>query len=249
MENKDNEKSNKEDGGKSLLPIPEQIPQGERGAENEETRRTEELKTELERRSEENVRNAQKDSQEISERKRIDILNKTTEKYAKEKGIWIHLRKINELGTPGPSGYENDVFLDSESIFIYKVNNLLYNEGNLLTLFNGTLLHNGISPSTAYEVVGFTGFDNGTIYPILKQRYIANATEASPAQISDYMLSIGFEKITKSKYTNGDVTVSDLLPRNVLVDSDGDVYVIDDNVKKNVSVIRNLSKIATSSTS
>jgi len=63
------------------------------------------------------------------------------------------------------------------------------------------------------------------------------------------MLSIGFEKITKSKYTNGDVTVSDLLPRNVLVDSDGDVYVIDDNVKKNVSVIRNLSKIATSSTS
>ena len=72
MKNKENEKSNKEDGGKSVLPILERIPQGERGEENEETRRTEELKTELKRRSEENVRNARKDSKEISERQLIE---------------------------------------------------------------------------------------------------------------------------------------------------------------------------------
>lgn len=238
VENKpsQNERSNKEQGGgKSILPIYEPISQGEFRAQNEETRRTEVLETELGRRSEENVRNARKNSQEISERELIDILNKTTEAYAQETGIWIPLRNIADLGTPGPSGYENDVFLNPESRFIYKVNNLLYNEGNILTLFESTLLHNKLFPETAYEIVGFSGFTGGAVYPILKQRYIANVTEASPEQILSFMQSIGFKKITNSKHTNGVVTVSDLLPRNVLVDADGDIYVIDDNVKWNVA--------------
>lgn len=66
VENKpsQNERFNKEpEGEKSILPIHEPIPQGEFRAQNEETRRTEELKAELTRRSEENVRNARKNSQ------------------------------------------------------------------------------------------------------------------------------------------------------------------------------------------
>ena len=121
------ERSFKEQGGgESILPIYELIPQGEFRAQNEETRRTEELETELTRRSEENVRNARKNSQEISERELIDVLNKTTEVYAKESDTWIPLKNITDLGISGPSGYENEVFLDLESIFINKVNKYKY---------------------------------------------------------------------------------------------------------------------------
>ncbi len=47
-----------------------------------------------------------------------------------------------------------------------------------------------------------------------------------------YMAAIGFQKISESKYSNGIVEVSDLHPRNVLRDSEGDIYVIDAEFKK-----------------
>ncbi len=62
------------DNGKTtepLLPLSEPISQGKYGTLLEGTRRTEEIKAELTRRSQENVRDARKDSQEISKRERI----------------------------------------------------------------------------------------------------------------------------------------------------------------------------------
>lgn len=47
-----------------------------------------------------------------------------------------------------------------------------------------------------------------------------------------YKAAIGFQKISESKYSNGVVEVSDLHPRNVLRDSEGDIYVIDAEFKK-----------------
>jgi hypothetical protein len=42
-----------------------------------------------------------------------------------------------------------------------------------------------------------------------------------------YMAALGFQKISEAKFSNGIVEVSDLHPRNVLRDSEGDLYVID----------------------
>ena len=47
-----------------------------------------------------------------------------------------------------------------------------------------------------------------------------------------YMAAIGFQKISEAKYSNGVVEVSDLHPRNVPRDSEGDIYVIDAEFKK-----------------
>ena len=47
------------------------------------------------------------------------------------------------------------------------------------------------------------------------------------------MSALGFTKQNdKGRYVNADYEVWDLLPRNVLKDNDGDIYVIDAEIKK-----------------
>ena len=41
------------------------------------------------------------------------------------------------------------------------------------------------------------------------------------------MSAIGFQKLSAAKFSNGVIEVSDLHPRNVLKDYEGDLYVID----------------------
>lgn len=98
-------------------------------------------------------------------------------------------------------------------------------------LLNRLLIHNSIFPQTSYELYGFTGFGNGSIYPILRQDYIINATYATPIEIETYMAALGFQKINDSTFTNNEIIVSDLFPRNVLKDIDGDIFVVDAEFK------------------
>ena len=42
--------------------------------------------------------------------------------FAKEHGLWIPIDSVFDLGTPGPSGNENDTYVSND--IIYKVNNL-----------------------------------------------------------------------------------------------------------------------------
>lgn len=63
---------------------------------------------------------------------------------------------IFDLGVPGPSGNENDTYVSDN--FVFKVNNLLNNKG-ICNLLERILLHNELFPNTAYQFVGFTGYD------------------------------------------------------------------------------------------
>ena len=51
-------------------------------------------------------------------------------------GIWIPMDDIFDLGTPGPSGNENDTYVAKDTI--YKVNNLL-NSGGICKLLDKIL--------------------------------------------------------------------------------------------------------------
>ena len=51
--------------------------------------------------------------------------------------------------------------------------------------------------------------------------------------IDTYMAALGFVKTgQEGHFTNGTYEAWDLLPRNVLVDEEGDVYVVDAEIKK-----------------
>ena len=64
--------------------------------------------------------------------------------------------------------------------------------------------------------------------PILRQDLIKNAVPATSIEIDTYMSAIGFTKNpVDGKYENDSFIVWDVVPRNVLKDKDGDIFVID----------------------
>ncbi|MBO7436885.1 MAG: hypothetical protein J6T97_03595 [Bacteroidaceae bacterium] len=64
--------------------------------------------------------------------------------------------------------------------------------------------------------------------PVIRQARVSNARPATSVMIDTYMGALGFEKTDKTgHYKNEIYEVWDVLPRNVLVDSEGDIFVVD----------------------
>ena len=94
-------------------------------------------------------------------------------------------------------------------------------------------MHNAVFPDTAYSFFGFAGFDGRTVQPVIVQPRIANAHPATRIMIDTYMAALGFEKkAEEGRFRNNQYEVWDLVPRNVLVDDEGDVYVVDAEIKR-----------------
>ena len=205
----------------------ESVSQGSNGAYDEENRRIQEVSNELQRL----CRLHEKESGDgKANGTRFEIEQRAAEQFAKSAGIWIPMDDILDIGRPGPSGNENDTYVSEDTI--YKVNNLL-NSGGICKLLDKILLHNLIFPNTAYRLHGFTGYDGRTIMPVLEQERICEAQPATQIMIDTYMSALGFEKEGESgRFSNGDFVVWDVVPRNVLVDKDGDMYVVDAEIAK-----------------
>lgn len=207
--------------------LPQPIPQGSDGAQDEENRRIHAVADELRRLCQLH------ETQHGAGRKHVDTFEielRCAEQYAKEHECWIPMERIFELGVPGPSGNENDTFVADDAVF--KVNNLM-NSGGVIALLEKVLMHNTLFPDTAYRFYGFAGFDGRTVQPVLRQRRIANARPATQVMIDTYMAAISFTKTSREgRFTNGVYEAWDLLPRNVLVDQEGDLYVVDAEIRK-----------------
>lgn len=203
------------------------FPQGSSTEENQENSRIKEVANELYRRCQ--LHEAQfRDSQEHVNR--LDIEQREAECMAKEQSFWVPMDDVFKIGIPGPSGNENDTYVSND--YIYKVNNLL-NSGSIHALLHKILLHNLIFPETAYTFFGFTGYENRSIMPIIRQSLIKDSTPATNIEIETYMAAIGFMK-TKADgcFENPQFIVWDIVPRNVLKDKDGDIYIIDAEIKR-----------------
>ncbi|MBQ7461330.1 MAG: hypothetical protein IJS63_03620 [Bacteroidaceae bacterium] len=86
---------------------------------------------------------------------------------------------------------------------------------------------------TSYSLYGFSGFDGRTVQPVLRQKRIANARPATQVMIDTYMAALGFTKTDQEgRFTNGTYEAWNLLPRNVLVDDEGDLYVVGAEIRK-----------------
>lgn len=203
------------------------VPQGSDGAQTAEDCRILEVANELRRRCQLHEAELRDGESHVNARQ---IEESVAEQYAKETKSWIPFSDVFELGTPGPCGNENDTYVAND--IIYKVNNLL-NSGSIIHLLERTIWHNAIFYETAYSLYGFTGFEGRTIMPILQQRLIKNARPATQVMIDTYMAAIGFTKTShEGRFTNGVYEAWDLLPRNVLVDLEGDLYVVDAEIQK-----------------
>lgn len=204
----------------------ESVSQGSGGEKTPENRRIHEVADELRRCCklyETQLRNGQ---EHVS---RFEVEQRAAEQYAKENGLWLPMSDVFDLGTPGPSGNENDTYVSND--IIYKVNNLL-NSGSISRLFEKIALYNDLFYDTAYSFFAFTGFDGRTIMPVFKQHLVRDARPATQIEIDTYMAALGFSKVNgEGRYSNGTYEVWDLLPRNVLKDESGDIFVVDAEVK------------------
>jgi hypothetical protein len=114
---------------------------------------------------------------------REDIEKKTAFDFAKENNTWID--NLYSLGMPtGVGGNENTLALDKTTGILYKSNNLFNSQNSISTFLASIAAHNKLFPETKYELVGFTGFQNGAggipyVEPIVKQNYIPNAVQAT----------------------------------------------------------------------
>ena len=204
----------------------ESISQGGGFEETAENRRIHEVANELRRCCqlyEAELRGGEKNVSQF------DIEQRAAEQFAKNAGLWIPLTDINLLGVPGPSGNENDLYVSNDIVF--KVNNLL-NTGSIQLYLDRLIWHNNLFYDTAYSFYGFTGFDGRTVMPVAQQRLIKNANPATSVEIDTYMSAVGFTKTDTGRYENYQFSVWDLLPRNVLKDADGDIYIIDAEIAK-----------------
>ena len=69
--------------------------------------------------------------------------------------------------------------------------------------------------------------------PIFQQRLVKDAQPATPIEIETYMAALGFvKKNNEGRFANDVYEVWDIVPRNVLKDKDGDIYVVDAEIKK-----------------
>ena len=206
--------------------ISQSVSQRGNGAYDEENRRIQEVSDELQRL----CRLYDEESRDgKSNGGRFEIEQRVAEQFAKSNNIWIPMDNIFDLGIPGPSGNENDTYVAKDTI--YKVNNLL-NCGSICKLLDKILLHNLIFLNTAYRIHGFTGYDGRTIMPVLEQERICEAQPATQIMIDTYMSALGFEKEGEAgSFSNREYKVWDVVPRNVLVDKDGDMYVIDAEIR------------------
>ena len=202
--------------------ISESISQRFGREEIEETRRIQEITDELSRRC--SLYETQFREGKADGNGRVEQY--VTEIFAKENGLWLSISDMFALGIPGPSGNENDTYVAGD--VIYKVNNLLNSNGSIIRLLQKVVWHNRLFPDTAYLLHAFTGFDGGSVMPVLKQSFVHNSFPATTIEIETYMAALGFAKLeANGHFSNGEYRVWDLLPRNVLKDSEGDIYVID----------------------
>ena len=208
--------------------ILEPISQRGSGAETAENCRIHEVANELIRRCQ--LYEAQlRNGQEHVTLTPLELEQRAAEQYAKEHGVWLPFSRVFDLGAPGPSGNENDTYVSND--IIYKVNNLL-NTGSILRLLERICWHNNIFYDTAYSFHAFTGFDGRSVMPIFSQKLIKNAIPATPIEIETYMAAIGFTKLSNDgRFSNGEYEAWDLVPRNVLKDKEGDIFIIDAEIK------------------
>ena len=164
-----------------------------------------------------------------------EVENRVTREFAQENGLWID--DEFKLGVPFPSGDEHNNYIDAENQVVYKVNNRMHTP-SILELLDRMEQHNKLFPNTQYRLVGFTTISkNGDVMPIFAQDFVPDARMATVDEIDSYMGTLGFTRVGDGRYSNGEVVIKDLKPRNVLVNPNGDVFVVDAEFDKTVNEV------------
>lgn len=136
-------------------------------------------------------------------------------------------RKWKSQGEKGEA--ENNVYFDEESQRWFKRNNLSYHS-TYLEFFYRIALHNENFPESPYALEGFV-INDGELQPIISQPHVRATRGAGQVDVEKLMKSLGYSRIegTEHDYINRQtgIRVEDMHDENVLMDDDGNIFVVD----------------------
>ena len=146
--------------------------------------------------------------------------------WAVENDCWIE--DPTKLGVYVDRGSENEVYMSSTGLTVYKLNDFRYSDDNLQPFFERIAAHNCYFKDCAYTLIGFSTNQSGKTCAILTQQVVTNARLATPQEIKTQLERLGFHAEDNGEYfTNGIHDIFDAVPNNVLVDDVGHIFFID----------------------
>lgn len=141
--------------------------------------------------------------------------------YISEKNLWKEI----DFSQYVSEGAEQKVYLkDSEHVI--KLNVAIYYE-SWKDYFCNLLLHNYFFPDTAYNLIGFTKFQD-VVYAVVEQSYVEITEPTDLNIVRKFLKQNGFQNNRNNDYFNSElgIIIEDLHDENVLT-RNGILYFID----------------------
>ena len=175
-------------------------------------------------------------------------IEQAVEGWAKSSGYWKsedEVAKVSHDGQMLTKGGENRVYLSTDGKTITKFNNpYKRNDGGLLKALRNIDVFNKLFPEAAYKVVGYARDKEGNFNIVMEQPFVEGKQyemdpyfdEGIADKVVEYFKERGLEPVEEGVYTefnNEKYYVWDIHNGNVVVDTKGNVHVIDANVKYN----------------
>lgn len=157
------------------------------------------------------------------------------EGWAKATGNWHEsVADFTANTTPVDNGTDSDVYLSDDGGSVIKVSKGKFDNRKFPSDIDQVTLFNFVFPQSAYRILGYGRVD-GKFVRFLEQPFV-DFSESQPLTTEervDYMGRLGFEPRNKEKtvFSNGEIVVSDLQKGNIVRSADGNIRVIDADVK------------------
>lgn len=157
------------------------------------------------------------------------------EGWARATGNWHEsIADFTSNTEPIRSGTDSDVYLSDDGANVIKASKGKFDNKKFPSDIDQINLFNYVFPHSAYRILGY-GRLNGSFVRFIEQPFV-DFSKAQPLSVEErvsYMQRMGFEPKNKEKtlFSNGLVAVSDLQKSNIVRDVDGNIRVIDADVR------------------
>ena len=157
------------------------------------------------------------------------------EGWAKASGNWHEsVADFTSNTTAISSGTDSDVYLSDDGKTVIKASKGKFDNRKFPSDIDQVALFNYVFPGSAYRILGY-GKQDGKFVKFLEQRFVdfSTSTPLTTEERVAHMHKLGFEPFNKEKtvFSNGEIVVSDLQKSNIVRDKDGNIRVIDADVK------------------
>ena len=162
------------------------------------------------------------------------IQERIVESWAKAKGIWHDNLDTIEGKELFAEGGEAKVFANDGDTNVIKILSTEYFITPQFALDRITL-HNTLFPEATLKITGFGRNSKGEFQFLVEQPFI-QGTYATQAEIDKFITKAGFTKSTKDKgntFITDDLYVSDLHDENVIKTPNGNLIIIDADIRLN----------------